>query len=69
MWLVFKPMRYTMDFLARFDPKTNTEREWLNRMIFLESVAGIPPMVASLHRHLKSLRTIEHDHGWIHHLL
>jgi len=66
---VFKPLRYGMDFLARFDPKTNTEREWLSRLVFLESVAGIPGMVAGFQRHFKSLRSLEDDRGWIHHLL
>lgn len=45
------------------------ERDWLFRCIVLETVAGVPGMVAGMHRHLRSLRTLEHDHGWIHHLL
>jgi hypothetical protein len=32
-------------------------------------VAGVPGMIGGMVRHLKSLRTLEHDHGWIHHLL
>ena len=46
-----------------------TERDWMNRAIFLETVAVIPGMVGGMSRHLKSLRTLERDHGWIHHLL
>jgi threonyl-tRNA synthetase len=46
-----------------------TERDWMNRAIFLETIAGIPGMVGGMSRHLKSLRTLERDHGWIHHLL
>ena len=46
-----------------------TERDWLNRMIFLETTAGVPGMVGGLHRHLKALRSLEPDHGWISHLL
>ena len=38
-------------------------------MIFLESVAGVPGMVAAQHRHFRSLRSIERDYGWIHTLL
>lgn len=45
------------------------ERAWLNRIIFLETVAGIPGMVGGMQRHMRSLRTLERDHGWIHHLL
>jgi len=45
------------------------ERDWLLRILVLETVAGVPGMVAGAHRHLRSLRTLEHDNGWIHHLL
>ncbi|GAC93412.1 alternative oxidase [Pseudozyma hubeiensis SY62] len=42
---------------------------WLNRMIFLESIAGVPGMVAATCRHLQSLRLMRHDKGWIHTML
>ena len=45
------------------------ERAWMNRVIFLETIAGVPGMIAGMQRHLRSLRTLERDHGWIHHLL
>ena len=45
------------------------ERNWLNRVIYLETVAGVPGMIGGMSRHLKSLRTLEPDNGWIHHLL
>ena len=32
------------------------EHQWLQRILFLESVAGVPGMVAATLRHLKSLR-------------
>ena len=41
----------------------------MNRAIFLETVAGVPGMIGGMQRHLRSLRTLERDHGWIHHLL
>ncbi|CAF1194704.1 unnamed protein product [Rotaria sordida] len=49
--------------------KIMTEKEWLRRVIFLESIAGVPGMVAGMNRHMKSLRTMRRDHGWIHTLL
>jgi hypothetical protein len=64
--------------------KTMTEKQWLRRIIFLESIAGVPGMVAGMSRHMKSLRklllfirsyihilkgTMRRDHGWIHTLL
>ncbi len=39
------------------------------RMCFLETVAGVPGMVAAMLRHLRSLRTMRRDNGWIHTLL
>lgn len=32
------------------------ETQWLRRFIFLESIAGVPGMVAGMSRHMKSLR-------------
>ncbi len=40
-----------------------------SRIIFLETVAGVPGMVAAMVRHLHSLRLMRRDHGWIHTLL
>jgi hypothetical protein len=41
------------------------ERKWLIRFIFLETVAGVPGMVAGMLRHLRSLRSMKRDNGWI----
>ncbi|KAL9028719.1 MAG: hypothetical protein Q9196_002955 [Gyalolechia fulgens] len=46
-----------------------TERKWLVRFLFLESVAGVPGMVAASVRHLHSLRRLKRDNGWIETLL
>lgn len=43
---------------------TMTERKWLIRFIFLESVAGVPGMVGGMLRHLHSLRRMKRDMGW-----
>lgn len=41
--------RWSFDSAIRFDCNTcNDERAWLNRMIFLETVAGIPGMVGAI---------------------
>lgn len=42
-----------------------TERDWLHRCLFLET----PGMVAGMARHLRSLRSMKRDYGWIHTLL
>jgi len=45
------------------------EKLWLRRFLFLESIAGVPGMVAATLRHLRSLRLMRRDSGWIHTLL
>jgi threonyl-tRNA synthetase len=57
------------DFVSGYNPDKFKERQWLNRVIFLETVAGVPGMIGGMQRHMRSLRTLERDHGWIHHLL
>lgn len=43
---------------------TMNERKWLVRFVFLESVAGVPGMVAGMLRHLHSIRRLKRDNGW-----
>ena len=50
-------------------PGKMTEDKYLVRAIFLETVAGVPGMVASMVRHFESLRLMRRDGGWIHTLL
>ncbi|KAI5816077.1 alternative oxidase-domain-containing protein [Pyronema omphalodes] len=57
--------------LGKKDPKaaakkySMSEEKWLTRLIFLESVAGVPGMVGGMVRHLQSLRVLRRDNGWI----
>lgn len=62
-------MRFTFDLLAGFKFGRITEYKFINRCLFLETVAGVPGMVAGMLRHMTSLRRMERDHGWIHTLL
>jgi Alternative oxidase len=62
-------LRWSFDWLAGFKTGAVSEDKYLNRVIFLETVAGIPGMVAGSLRHLSSLRRMKRDHGWIHTLL
>ncbi|KAK3113322.1 inducible alternative oxidase 2 [Teratosphaeriaceae sp. CCFEE 6253] len=57
------------DAKAAESTSSMTERAWLMRFIFLESVAGVPGMVAGMLRHLHSLRRMKRDNGWIETLL
>jgi ubiquinol oxidase len=41
-----------------------TEEKYMIRNVFLESVAGVPGMVAGMLRHLRSMRRMKRDNGW-----
>lgn len=45
--------------------KEISEKKWINRVIFLETVAGVPGFVAAMHRHLACIRHLKRDYGWI----
>jgi ubiquinol oxidase len=57
--------------LGQKDPKAAqqkygmTERKYMIRNVFLESVAGVPGAVAGILRHLHSMRRMQRDMGWI----
>jgi hypothetical protein len=46
-----------------------TEKDWMLRILFLETVAGVPGMVGGMLRHLRSLRKLEKEGRWIETLL
>ncbi|EWM30635.1 alternative oxidase [Nannochloropsis gaditana] len=68
-YTIAQTLRFSFDVLAGFKFRKATEDMYLNRMVFLETVAGIPGMAAGMIRHLHSLRRMQRDHGWIHTLL
>eukprot|EP01091_Cochliopodium_minus_P017164 TRINITY_DN664_c0_g1_i1.p1 TRINITY_DN664_c0_g1~~TRINITY_DN664_c0_g1_i1.p1 ORF type:complete len:173 (+),score=49.59 TRINITY_DN664_c0_g1_i1:68-586(+) len=62
-------VRYLFDLFSGFKYGEKNEKRYLNRMIYLETVAGIPGMVAGSLRHLRSLRLMKRDYGWINTLI
>ncbi|XP_020896456.1 alternative oxidase, mitochondrial isoform X2 [Exaiptasia diaphana] len=62
-------LRSLFDLVSLYKIGPMTENKWLNRIIMLETVAGVPGMIGGMARHLKSLRKLSRDHGWIHTLL
>ena len=64
-------MRRSFDIINGYKPAphSNSTSVYLTRGIFLETVAGVPGMVASMARHFESLRLMRRDGGWIHTLL
>ena len=46
-----------------------SEEQWINRFLFLESIASVPGMVGGMTIHLKSLTNLKDDRGVLHHLL
>jgi len=68
-YYVMKMMRVTFDFVTGYNRRKFKKEDYLNRILFLETVAGVPGMVGGMHRHMKSLRTMKRDRGWVHTLL
>ncbi|CAO3634165.1 unnamed protein product [Mucor fragilis] len=50
-------------------PDTYFGRNHYMRSVMLETVAAVPGMVGAMLRHMKSLRSLKDDNGWISHLL
>jgi hypothetical protein len=67
MWV--KSIRTVYDYATGYSEQGMPYSKWMLRVIFLETIAGVPGMVGGMTRHMKSLRSMERDHGWIHHLL
>ncbi len=70
-----KPQDYS-DWIAlrltkflRFLADSFFARRYGHRAVVLETVAAVPGMVAGMLRHMRSLRRLENDRGWIRHLL
>ena len=55
--------------ILRFFADTFFSKRYGHRAVVLETVAGVPGMVAGMWIHLKCLRKMTHDRGWIKTLL
>jgi hypothetical protein len=62
-------LKHGFDLFSGFKFGKPSAQKWVNRIIFLETVAGVPGMVFGMLRHLRSLRSMKRDYGWIHTLL
>jgi hypothetical protein len=65
IWMI----RKAFDRITGYSEDEMNAEKWLNRCIFLETIAAVPGMVGGMTRHLQSLRSLKHDNGLIHHLL
>ena len=62
-------LAYAFTRLLRFLADAFFARRYGHRAIVLETVAAVPGMVGGTLQHLRSLRRMEDDGGWIHALL
>lgn len=73
--MMAKLLRWGLDLASGYkhakpgEPFQMSEAKYLTRNVFLESVAGVPGMVAAALRHLHSMRRMKRDNGWIETLL
>lgn len=63
-WFAWRATRF-----LRFLADTFFAGRYGNRAVVLETVAAVPGMVGGALQHLRSLRSMEGDGGWIHRLL
>jgi len=64
-----RAIRFNFDWMSGYSFGKLTEKKALTRIVFLETVAGVPGSVAGTLRHLASLRRMKRDGGWINTLL
>lgn len=62
-------LRAAFDIISLYHFMELDENRWLNRIIMLETIAGVPGMIAGMTRHFHALRRLQRDNGWIHTLL
>lgn len=64
--IAVKILRWGLDVATGYKHKQGamTEEKYMIRNVFLESVAGVPGMVAGMIRHLNSMRRMKRDNGW-----
>jgi hypothetical protein len=55
--------------ILRFFADAFFRKRYIHRAIVLETVAGVPGMVAGMFCHMRSLRRMQNDSGWIEKLL
>lgn len=60
---------FALTKLLRFIADAFFARRYGHRAVVLETVAAVPGMVGGMMNHLKSLRRMRDDEGWIHTLL
>ena len=60
---------YALTKLLRFFADTFFARRYGHRAVVLETIAAVPGMVGGALQHLRALRRMESDHGWIRTLL
>lgn len=69
IWAAVRGAYHTFNFVTGYNKKDPSAASCEYRLLILESIAGVPGMVAGSVRHFSSLRQMKRDHGWIHTLL
>ena len=62
-------IKFAIDTVTRYNISPMTENIWLTKNLLLETLSGVPRMVGSMCRHMRSLRLLKKDNGWIQQLL
>ena len=62
---IVKAVRFVFDSATGWRNDNITAHNILHRVIYLETIAAVPGMVAAIVRHFRSLRTMERDGGML----
>jgi hypothetical protein len=60
-----KAVRFLFDIATGWKNENVTVTNIMNRVIYLETIAAVPGMVAAIIRHFRSLRTMQPDGGML----
>lgn len=65
VWL----LKRIFDFFTKKPQTVMTEDKYITRLIMLNSISAVPGFMGGMCKHLKSLRTLRKDYGWINYLI
>jgi len=67
--MTVKVIKGMVNLATRYGISPMTEKRWLTKTLLLETLSVVPGMMASMCRHMRSIRLFKKDNGWIQQLL
>ncbi|KAJ3105334.1 hypothetical protein HDU97_008231 [Phlyctochytrium planicorne] len=66
-YILFRILKFGLNLLTLTLPKPQflSSNSWFRRFIFLETLSSVPGFMGSMIRHIRSLKSLQDDKGWI----